>query len=130
MRSDLSQHVQPRLTEKRTSGGMHTLERLRQLTVELLGKLPLLGLGRYPPMPTTERLARLAAHNAQVEHLAQEIIKYRVMMDIPGDILIGTMEISTRFTESPDDVREAFRLLQAKGAAQHTEFKDRWVLHC
>ena len=83
MRSDLSQHVQPRLTEKRTSGGMHTLERLRQLTVKLLGKLPLLGLGRYPPMPTTERLARLAAHNEKVEHLAQEIIKYRVQRPSP-----------------------------------------------
>ena len=128
MRSDSSQHLQPSLTEKRTSAGLHALGRLRQLTVELLGKLPLLGLRRRPS--TTERFTPLAAHNAQVEQLAQEIIKYRVMMDIPGDILIGVMEISTRFTESPDDVREAFRLLQAKGAAQRTEFKDRWVLRC
>ena len=129
MKND-SPHFQTRLTiEKRTSGVPSALERVGQVAVELLGKLPLSRLLRAP-MPETERLAQLFAHNTQIEQLAQEIIKYRVMMDVPGGILIAVMEISTRFTESPDDVREAFRLLHAKGTAQPTEFKDRWVLHC
>ena len=106
---------------------MH-LERLRKLTTELLSRLPLPALRRDPPMTWTKRVARLAARKAQVELIAKEIIEYRVMMGIQGDVLIGVLEVSTRFTESPDDVREAFRLLQAQGIAERSRFKDHWVL--
>jgi hypothetical protein len=102
------------------------LESLRELAIELLDRLPL--RRSHPPMTQAERLARQAAHAAQVAQLAQEIVKYRVMMDIPGDILIGVREISTRFSEAPRDVIEAFLLLQAKGIAHPSEIKDRWVL--
>lgn len=89
---------------------------LRLLAAELLGRLqfPL-----WHPIPV-----------AQVEQLAQEIVAYRVMMDVPGYILVGVPEVASRFSESPRVAREALRLLESRGIAKHTEFKDRWAMHC
>ena len=89
---------------------------LRQLAGELLERVQSL---RPHPIPV-----------AQVEQLAQEIVAYRLMMDVSGYILVGVPEVATRFSESPRVVREALRLLESRGIAKHTEFKDRWAMHC
>ncbi len=106
---------------------MH-LEHLRELAVEAVSRLPLPGLRHTLQLKQAEWNARSASHKARVEDLAREIAAYRDMMDITGDILIGVPEAACRFRESKGDARAALRLLEARGLARRTEFKDRWTL--
>jgi hypothetical protein len=100
-----------------------SLERLHHTVAEILRGFVLPGRRGNPRVSAAERLTQFASHRTRVEHLAQEIIKCRVMMGTPGDVFIGVTEISTRFAESPDDVQEAFNLLQTNGVAQRTKYK-------
>ena len=103
--------------------GQNVFKGLRCTTAKMLRRFALPGRHGNSRVSATERLTQFASHRTQAEHLAQEIVRCRVMMGIPGDVFIGVTEISTRFTESPDDVREAFNLLQANGVALRTKFK-------
>ena len=87
---------------------------LLRLAAELLGRSQ---FPWQPPIPV-----------AQVERVAQEIIGYRAMMNVTGYILVGVPEVASRFSESPRVAREALRLLESRGVAIHTEFKDRWAI--
>ena len=65
-----------------------------------------------------------------MEQLAHEIVAYRVMMNVPGYILVSVPEVVSRFREAPRVAREALRLLESRGVAIRTEFKDRWAIRC
>lgn len=91
------------------------MKRVLQLVAELLKRSSFV-----PQHPTME----------QVEQLAQEIVAYRVMMNVPGYILVSVPEVVSRFSEPPRVARGALRLLESRGIAIHTEFKDRWAVRC
>ena len=104
------------------------LEHMRELAVEVISRLPLSGLRQTLQLKQAEWTARSASHKTRVEELAREIVAYRDMMNITGSILIGVPEVACRFRESTSDAREALCLLEARGLAQRTEFRDRWAL--
>jgi len=104
-----------------------SLEHLRKLT-DALSKMRLKGQPRDSLMTRMRQVLIPTSSSALIGQLAREICKYRAMMEVEGYILISVTEIETRFGESRQDVREAFRLLQASGIAKRTEFKDRWAL--
>lgn len=91
------------------------MRNLRQLAVEVWQRLPFLPQPAIPMM--------------QVEQLAQEIVAYRAMMNLQGYILVSVPEVASRFSETPHAARAALRLLESKGIAISTEYKDRWAVH-
>ena len=88
--------------------------RLQKLVVELVVRLPF--------------LLRHSLPLVQVEQLALEIVGYRAMMSVSGYVLVSVPEVASRFSEPPRVARAALRLLESRGIAKHTEFKDRWAL--
>lgn len=77
-----------------------SLGHLRTFTAALLSKMPLTGQRRDSLMTQMRRMRNPNSNSARIEQLAQEIVNYRVMMDIDGHILTNVPEIETRFGES------------------------------
>lgn len=65
----------------------------------------------------------------QLEQLASEIVEYGRMNAMgPGIVVIEVLDVAYRLRESPRHVRQSLRLLEMKGIAKKTNFKDYWRL--